>query len=215
MRNIFATGLAVLAVASAATAQTWTEVGDAGDLPGNAQITEGPGPLTAITGTIGTTTDADMYQIFITGGGTFSATTAGTPGTTLGDPQLFLFNAAGIGVYANDDFGGSLQATLPAGTALTPTAPGLYYLAITSFNRDPISPGGLIFPDVTTVTGPTGPGGGQPISGYTGTGGTGSYAISLTGAEFAVIPEPGTLTLLGTGALGLFAYGRRRRKQAA
>ena len=211
MRNIFATGLVALALASAATAQTWTEVGDAGDLPGSAQITVGVGPLTAISGTIGSTTDADLYQIFITGGGTFSATTAGTPGTTLGDPQLFLFNAPGIGVYANDDFGGSLQSTLPANDPLTPTAPGLYYLAITSFNRDPVSPGGLIFPDVITLVGPTGPGGGQAISGYTGTGDTGTYTIRLTGAEFALIPEPGTLTLLGTGALAMLGCAWRRR----
>jgi hypothetical protein len=214
MGKMFTTGLAVLAVASAATAQVIEGPGDAGDLPATAQVTAGIGALTSISGTIGSATDADLYQIFITGGGTFSATTASTPGTTLGDPQLFLFNAAGIGVYANDDFGGSLQATLPAGNPLTPTAPGLYYLAITSFNRDPVSPGGVIFP-VGTLVGPTGPGGGQPVSGYTGTGGTGTYAIRLTGAEFAVIPEPGTLTLLGAGALGLLACGRRRRKQAA
>ena len=60
------------------------------------------GPLTQITGTISSTTDRDMFEIFITGGGTFSATTVGTPGTVF-DTQRYLFDSTGKGVYANDD----------------------------------------------------------------------------------------------------------------
>ena len=37
----------------------------------------------------------------------------------------------------------------------------------------------------------------------------------LTFTATFVIPEPGTLTLLGTGALGLLGYGWRRRRRAA
>jgi hypothetical protein len=218
MKKIPATALAaaaMLALALPATAQTWDEVGDAGDLPGTAQVTVGAGPLTSITGTVSSGTDGDLYQIFITGGGTFSATTVGTPGTLL-DTQLFLFNGAGIGVYANDDTVGSARSTLPSGNPLTPTTPGLYFLAITGFDRDPVSSAGFIFPNTPFqgVFGPTGPGGRQPLSGYDGPGQfTGTYTIALTGAEFAVIPEPGTLTLLGASALGLLAYSRRRRAQ--
>ena len=56
----------------------WVEVGDAGGLPGTANMTVGSGPLTHITGTVSTSTDADMYLIFISSPASFSATTVGT-----------------------------------------------------------------------------------------------------------------------------------------
>jgi hypothetical protein len=216
MRKILTTPLAMVAVltfASAASAQTWAEIDDAGDLPDAAQVLIGTGPISAITGTISSPTDVDLFQIFLTGGRTFSATTV-VPTGTLANTQLFLFDADGIGVYANDDFTPSNpRSILPAGSPFTPSAPGLYLLAISGFNRDPVSPGGPIFPSAPPIGifGPTGPGGGQPVSGYSGTGGTGTYTIVITsGAEFAAIPEPGTLTLLGAGVLGLLGLGRRR-----
>jgi hypothetical protein len=39
--------------------------------------------------------------------------------------------------------------------------------------------------------------------------------IPVANSLQSAIPEPSTLTLLGLGSLGLLAYGRRRRKQAA
>jgi hypothetical protein len=82
----------------------------------------GPGALTSISGTVSSGTDADMYQIFISSPGTFSATTVGTPGT-LTDTQLFLFDASGFGVYANDDAttAFTLRAHLPPGDPNSPT----------------------------------------------------------------------------------------------
>jgi hypothetical protein len=182
----------LLAFPAVALAVTWTEVGDAGDLPSSAQVVTGEGPVTSISGTLSDANDEDMYALCLVGGKTFSAR---THGSAVIDPQLFLFDAAGLGVYANDDDGPVLQqSALPAGHALTPTVPGIYYLAISAWNNDPVSSGGRIFPDDPVsnnmAVGPTGPGGSSPISGWTNGGlavsiaAGGGYTITLTGAEF-------------------------------
>ena len=128
---------ASLAFTAHASAATWAEVGDAGDLPGTAQTTVGGGPLTAITGSIGTRIDRDLFCIIIDGMGPFSASTVGTPGT-LGDTQLFLFDAMGFGVLGNDDASGATLRSTLSGTL----APGTYYLGISGFDVDPVSAGG-------------------------------------------------------------------------
>jgi hypothetical protein len=43
----------------------------------------------------------------------------------------------------------------------------------------------------------------------------GNYMIRATGVSLAAVPEPASLTLLATGALGLLGYGWRRRRQVA
>jgi hypothetical protein len=191
----------------------WNEDGDAGDLLGTAQSVSGGGALTAINGAIAAS-DADLYLISVLGGGVFSATTVGTVGT-LSDTQLYLFDAGGMGVEGNDDFSGSIvRSALPAG-GLSPATAGLYYLAISTYNRDPVSGGLRIFPDTFPgVYGPTGPGGGSPLSGWVNTtSAAGTYRIELTGATFvttAGVPEAScTLSLLG---LAVFGLGVLRRK---
>ncbi len=212
-----------MGLAPGARAIPWTEVGDAGDLPATAQIPTGSGALTSISGSIPSTsaTDADMYRIHISTPSTFSATTVGTIGAIglqLQNSQLFLFNAAGLGVYGRDDNPGTFRTTLPANSPLGPQVPGDYFLAISGFDRDPVSPGGLIFPSSPNATlfGPTGPGGTQPISGWTGLDAAlasrGNYRIDLSGAQFASlaapVPEPGTLLLLAAGLFGILALRR-------
>lgn len=98
--------------------------------------------LTRITGSIGSSTGADMSAITISRPGTFSATTVGTP--TFFDSQLFLFRFPGLGVGANDDSKGTLLSTVQG----VPVTPGLYFLGISSFDVDPVSPGGLIAADI-------------------------------------------------------------------
>jgi hypothetical protein len=221
MRTVVLIGLVVLALLAAPAAgwagPVWAEVGDAGQLPATAQVTTGGGPLTAITGTIDTPNDVDMFAIRITSPSTFSATTVGQPGTHF-DTQLFLFDSNGRGVEANDDVSTTnLRSTL---TSIGALPSGIYYLAISSFNADPVAPGGLrLFPEPEETiaptfglpVGPTGPGGGLPVADWT-TGGlsAGTYQIALTGAEFA-IPEPGSVLLFGLGLAGALGYGRRRR----
>ena len=174
---------------------TPTPTNDAGETIATAQIisSESSGvSLDSIFGTIAEPGDVDTYQIFVTGDGTFSASTVN--GTTI-DTQLFLFDDAGFGVYGNDDAavcGGCFQSELPAGDALTPTSPGIYYLAISEFGVEPVSDGGNIFPDAfdtsppgfENVEGPTGAGGTSPLTGFDGVGfDSGDYTVSLTGVE--------------------------------
>ncbi len=196
-------------------AAVWNEVGNSHSLPGTAENTTGVNPLTAITGSLTGNPDADMYRIYIPTPTLFSATTVG--GATF-DTQLFLFDSAGFGVLANDDTASplSLRSTLPTGNALV--GAGYYFLLITAFDRDPTSSTGLIFPNspTTGVYGPTGPGGANPITGYSGTGisGNNAYTITLTGADFAPssVPEPMSITLLG-GVACLAGYAFRRKSQ--
>ncbi|MCC6358686.1 MAG: DVUA0089 family protein [Phycisphaerales bacterium] len=206
MKKVFALGVG-LALASGAFAQTWTEVGDADELA--PQVTSGTGPLTLIAGSTlsasGDTTGVDLYCIQVTDWSVFSASLAG--GATF-DTQLFLFTASGMGIANNDDSSG-VQSVLPAGNALyaSRTNGEIVNIAVSGYNRDPNSVGGLIFPNTFSgVNGPTGPGGGSPLSSWSGTPATGDYRLALTGATYC-IPEPGSLALLALGALPLI---RRR-----
>ncbi|WP_245728097.1 DVUA0089 family protein [Nitrosovibrio tenuis] len=204
-------------------AAPFTEIADAGSLPATAEVTSGAGLLTEIAGTLTPASgDAqDMYKIHIDGGGTFSATTLDGVGF---DSELFLFDASGKGVYANDDVEGRdfAPSMLPAGHPLTPVTAGDYYLAITQCCSVPISSGGEIFTvggrDHRAVSGPTGAGGDSPVTGYSGTfvqnptvGGP--YQIFLTGAHAAAVPEPEVFALMLAG-LGMVSLFTRRRKIA-
>jgi hypothetical protein len=193
--------MSMISVSKQAVAFTWAEVDDAGELPGTAQLTTGKENLEFITGFLESPTDVDMYAIYITGNESFSATTVGW--TTGVDTQLTLFDSSGYGIYSNDDESTEvIQSTLPD-RYLTP---GLYYLAISDYDWDPVSDEGFIFPShypffhyQTDVEGPTDVGGGSPITGWDGlslTGG-GSYTIALTGAiASAAIQKPSIMPSL-------------------
>jgi hypothetical protein len=179
--RILAAGAGLALSAAAAHAQQWIENGDAGDLPATAQAALGTGSLQLITGTIDPS-DVDMFQIAICDSANFSATTVGQ--TTV-DTQLFVFDASGVGVVSNDDtLGSGTQSTIPTGYVLNN---GVYYIALSVYNRDPVSAGGTIFdpPAFTAVQPPNGPGATQPVSGWQGTfTPSGPYGILLTGACF-------------------------------
>ena len=222
---VFAT--ACLPFAGSAFADNYAEVGDAGDMLNTAQVTIAPlGPLTALTAITGTTTltnqigDGDMFQIAVTTSTTLTAsTTAFIAGANNFDTQIFLFNAAGLGVAANDDSAsGGEQSSLSA-----TVTPGLYYIAIEGSGRYPVdSTGKLIFPNYTDgTTDSTGTyaanTGALALAGYTGnTNEGGKYVLALTGAQFAAIgtpaaaPEPSSLAAIATGMGGLMLILRRR-----
>lgn len=145
--------------------------------------------LTSIKGNISRGGDIDLFKIYLTGGGTFSASTVNSE--TSIDTQLFLFDINGLGVYSNDDQAGCFcfQSTLPNGDALTPTESGVYYLGISTFLVNPFSSSGEIFPDSFTagfeaIKAPIGDGGSFPLSEWVGFFfQQGSYTINLTGVE--------------------------------
>jgi hypothetical protein len=171
--------LSLLLFAPAASAAP--EDGDAGDLPATAQDLSAES-VERIDGLVADPADVDMYRLCVSGGGSFSASTIG--GTDV-DTQLFLFDSNGRGVYANDDDReGVLQSRLPSGHALTPQVQGEYLLAVAAYNLEPFSPSGPIFPSVPGLVGATGPGGGDPVTGWGGRADDGgAYTLFLTGAE--------------------------------
>jgi uncharacterized protein (TIGR03382 family) len=204
MKTLFA--LALVAAAGTAQAQSWVEVGDAGEAPAF-QVTVGTGPLTSIVGggIPGASDFCDTYCIYIADPSSFSASTVG--GSTQ-DTQLWLFRMDGTGVTFNDDSTG-LQSTL-SGTFVT--APGHYMLAISLYDYDALNgAGSAIWLDgpFGAERAPDGPGAPGPVAGWSGSSASlGGYTIRLTGTEFCEVPAPGALALMGLG--GLLAARRRR-----
>ena len=218
--------------ASICHSATYTETGDAGDLPSTAQVVSGPAgtPLTAISGATtltNNTSDSDMFEIYINSPSTFSASmTAFIAGQNNFDSQLSLFSVATAqGVVSDDDdpVSGASQANIPAGSLGASSLAGYYFLVISGSGRYATGSSGLIFPnftdgmtDPTVVQGPTGPGGSSAINGYTGTSNEGgNYTIVLNGAQFvpSAIPEPRAYAYLLAGAAGLVIITHARRNR--
>ena len=158
---------------------------DAGESLSTAQdlINQNGQLVNGITGSLSDNNDVDIYKIYLPGNQTFSATTFDTSISNI-DTRLFLFDANGRGVYFNDDENDQTrQSTLPAGHPLTPQAAGNYYLAITSYEKEPLSTEGNIFGSgsFTDILGATGNGGSQPLSSWNNNGtDSGTYFISIT-----------------------------------
>jgi len=173
-----------------------SESGDAGNLPSTAQDL-GSGAVTSIFGSFTGGADVDVYRVCLTDGASFSA---GTVAATSLDTQLFLFGADGRGVYSNDDAGiGVRGSRLPSEHRFSPAGPGEYFIAVSSFNNDPQSDAGEIFPDIFSsslypdgVVNAAGVGAGEPIVTWVGPtrGPPGLYRINLTGTTGCDIVPP-------------------------
>jgi hypothetical protein len=232
-----------LAVAAAATVLTlsaqadlvYTEI-NAGPLPASAELIPGPGPLKVsdIDGMLTTSTEVDMYQIYISDPVNFSAMTLPVLNGAA-DTELFLFNLSGLGIYANDDISGSntLSCLPSAGVSnpcpvmragLGPLVGGYYLLAVAESDNQPYSSGDpsmgtaqYIFTmgASTDLAGPDSTmGGGSPVIGWDGNAFTnplapdrGLYDIELTGVTTS-LPEPSSFALLLGGA-GLIALRKK------
>jgi hypothetical protein len=168
--------------------QGWDEFanggGDAGDLPESSQST-GNAAIPVIRGQLDTD-DVDMYAITIDDPAAFSATTVG--GATF-DTQLWLFDANGKGVVANDDSTG-LQSRID-NTAGCITAPGVYYLAITRFPRSAAGCEGSGIWAGRTNNCPDGAEATSRVaSWFNSTSAAGEYRIFLTGVRGATRGDP-------------------------
>jgi len=173
-------------------AQAWDEVGDAGELPGSAQVPTGPGPLTVITGLIAANGDADMYLIEITDPACFVATTCNA--ATSIDTQLWLFDENGMGVTFDDDdpTGCGLQSRITGNACPFPA--GCYLLAISTYNNDALNSAGLKIwanSPFGVERCPDGPGAPGPIASWDGAGfSSGTYQIDLSCVASCGGPTP-------------------------
>ncbi len=177
----FSVLMTALLTAALACGQTWTEDGDAPPLlPG--QVTNGSGTLSTINGALINGADVDLYAIYIEDEASFSASTVGGTGI---DSALYLFDATGVGIAFSEDASGA-QSTL---TSAFVTSNGLYYVAMSGWDYDPLNAGGLeIWADTpwNEERAPDGPGAPGPLASWGGSSGaSGAYSIFLTGARYA------------------------------
>lgn len=189
MNRIIASGMLAM-FTTAAFSQTWTEVGDAGELVPSRQKVTGSGSLTAITGGL-SDYDKDLFEIYITDPAQFVASTSSNS-----DPMLFLFSEDGTFITGNDDYSG-YQSYITGSSSLSA---GRYLVGITRFSNDPLNATGGAFRSGAT---------GQLASWENSHNGSMSYTINLTGASFvgvSSVPAPAAALAFGLGML------RRRRR---
>ena len=221
-----------LAFSSASRAQVYTEASDAGNTLATAQSTISTATpagtaITTIAGSIGTGTDADLYLVYIASPSTFSATTNNSRtntsfnGTLPLDTSLFLFDASGHLLAANDDINGTtVTSTLAAGNPLYASlAAGYYYIGISISGNDPVNLASQLLPaksdDSTDTLGVESANNLNPTvlstfnqDNYDNE--TGAYGITLTGVNAA--PEPSAWACMVCGGLVAGGVWMRRRK---
>jgi len=177
-----------LGLAAGALAQTWNETGDAGPLPGTAQITVGTGALTTINGTLDSPSDVDMYCIQV------QAPTASFLARLLcvviQGPNNWLFDATGKGVAANSMCAAGDKRIL--GTFVL--APGKYYVAVSFDGVNPFSGADPIWvPANAGERAPDGAGAAGAVTSWQGSGNVqpiNPYQILLSSVEACAAPVP-------------------------
>jgi len=200
--------LALTALTATALAQVdWTEQGDAGDLPETAQATgtDTSTPLRTISGVLDAN-DVDMFAIYIADPSAFQAETNTT--TTNFDSQLWLFDVNGNGIVHDDDSAGGLRSRINNANNCIP-GPGIYYIAISRWNRDPIDcDGNAIWTSASNACAASGR---SRVASWTGSTSAGTYQIVLQGAFTAPLgadpadcppPDPWDEQFYGGGDAG-------------
>jgi hypothetical protein len=182
-----------LAIAAAvglpAAAASFVELGDAGQTVDSAQDVATVGQVATIFGRIENAFDADLYRLVIDESANFSAQ-AYWAGSDAPDLQLFLFDAWGRGIAANNDWLGSPLPRLPIET-LAGRQPGEYLLGVSGADNGPRGASGALFPDARSgVVQPAGLSRFDVLLDWTRaiTAQAGDYAIALTGARGLLEP---------------------------
>ena len=193
---------------------------NAGALPASAQNLTGLFP-DEIQGTLDFPNGVSMFKIYLSVP-LFSALTILPVANGVPDPELFLFDSSGVGVYMNDDKTFSdTQSCLPsavnnpcpsARNGVGPATGGVYFLAITRSSNMAIDAtnnplfGPLLSTDVA------GPASANPIAGWDNNVNTSpnfdqvNYEIILQGTT----PEPATWMLTAGAGVALVLLRRKR-----
>jgi hypothetical protein len=193
----------------------------AGPLPASAMDLSGQYP-SEIRGTLDFPNGVSMFKFYLNAP-FFSAITVLPVANGVPDPELFLFDSSGRGVYMNDDQTGSdTQSCLPSAVSnpcpsprngVGPATSGFYYLAITRSANMAIDSmmNPLFAPSLSTDV--AGPASLNPIADWDNNVNASpnfdqiNYDIFLTGA----VPEPATWTLTAAAGLALFLFRKRSR----
>lgn len=186
-----AVALLLAAVPARVHAQSWYESGDAGDLIATAQTTLGIGTLSSITGSLQSDADVDLYCIHVPATPPVGVTLLALYCTINQGPAIWLFDAAGNGVLANETcMAGYKVINIPAGSIPA----GNYYVAVTYAGREPYSYGGdMWLAGVPGLRAPDGPGAGGPLVGWSGTplvGPQNPYTIGLAFSSYCNAATP-------------------------
>lgn len=183
-----------LLISTTAYATPYTEIGDAGDTLGTAQTV--PAGTTSIDGILGVAADVDLYELTITENAT--VTFYGEEIGSSIDSNLILFNAAGNGLFGDDDGGAGLDSQI-----VWPLTPGTYYIAYGDNNIEGRNAANTIFcgndsGDCSANTTDT-------LDNFSSTGtDTGGYRITISGLAAAPIPTLSQWALIFlVGLLGL------------
>ena len=225
MKHQVLAALAAGALCTAAFANTWVEIPDAGDFPaGTFQPTVGTGPLLWILGATNVPQDdyVDSFCIRITDPDAFMATTSNVydpDNFTNWDTRLYLWDIDGNMIMANDDApNDSVQSLLtqpPFFPGSLVNDPGyveydqVYIISITGYPNDAMDANNTplaTFSPFSALHGQNPAAG--PFDHWENPTSTayGEYQIGLAGCTFCT-PAPGALALLGLAGL----IGRRRR----
>jgi hypothetical protein len=192
MIRLLAAAVLLFTLAPGAHAQVWNESPDAGDLVPTAQSTAGTGPLTQINGFLAAPTDADLYCVVLPTVPPQNLPLLQLQCVTDAGPNIYLFDAAGNGVFTNERCQFGSKTILAPGTGLSA---GIYYVAVSFTGYAPESAGGPIWQ--TGLPGqrvPDGPGAAGSLVGWAGASPLvqplNPYTINLTGFTFCQAPTP-------------------------
>ncbi len=186
-----------------------------GDLPGTAQLFD-PVGVSAIEGSLLPAVGAnpanpvDLFGFYAAMAFHFSARTVGGA-FQIDDPQLFLFDALGRGLYFSNDR--SLSPFDPQ-SELTQRlyGPGQYYLGISLFAVDPVDTNGdYLFDSLGSIGGPAVSS--NALAGWLDTGApvlwdNTDYTILI---NYEPVPEPSTSAVMALALAAAAAYRSRRK----